>query len=313
MAIDWSQKTVLVTGGHGFLGQVVCRELRRRGCREVVAPQRCDTDLLDSDEVSMELEHTQPQIVFHLAAEVGGIGANQAKPGRMFCANMTMGLNVIEAARIQGVEKFVQVGTACSYPENAVVPFHESCLWNGYPEPTNAPYGIAKRALGTMLEAYRDQYGFDGVHVILANLYGPGDNFDPETSHVIPALIRKFHEAKRQGQASVTCWGTGHATRDFLYVEDAAEAVILAAEQLDDSEPVNIGSGHEISIRELAYHITGLIRFDGAIEWDTSRPDGQPRRRLDTLKATERLRWVAHTRLDTGLRRTIEWWEKQHG
>lgn len=312
MPIDWTQQRVLVTGGQGFLGRVVCRALEERGCRLIFAPTKGMVNLTDFEATLVEMDGVRPHIVFHLAGEVGGIGANQAQPGRFFYANMAMGLNVIEAARQVGVKKFVQVGTACSYPQNIPLPFQEWHLWCGYPEATNAPYGIAKRALATMLQAYREEYDFDGVYVILANLYGPGDNFDPETSHVIPALIRKFDEAKRKGHDIVTCWGTGQVTREFLYVDDAAEALLLAAETLSHSRPVNIGSGHEISIGRLAEKIRDLVEFEGGFAWDTSRPDGQSRRRLNCERAIDQLGWSPRVNLDTGLTRTIHWWQQQH-
>ena len=304
----WTGRRVCVTGGRGFLGRVLCRQLKEVGCDSVIVPERRRYDLTESEAVDRLLTRLRPDVIFHLAAEVGGIGANRLQPGRFFYANLAMGLHLIEAARKHGVEKFVQVGTVCAYPKHCPVPFREADLWNGYPEETNAPYGIAKKALLVMLQAYRKQYGFNGVYVLPVNLYGPGDNFDPETSHVIPALIRKFHEAKRQGWTAVTCWGTGHASREFLYVDDAADAILLAAERLDDSEPVNIGSGREITIRHLAGRIAELIGFEGTIEWDASRPNGQPRRRLDVSRAADLLQWRAKVDLETGLKRTIDWW-----
>ena len=304
----WTGRRVCVTGGRGFLGRVLCRQLKEVGCDSVIVPERRRYDLTESEAVDRLLTRLRPDVIFHLAAEVGGIGANRLQPGRFFYANLAMGLHLIEAARKHGVEKFVQVGTVCAYPKHCPVPFREADLWNGYPEETNAPYGIAKKALLVMLQAYRKQYGFNGVYVLPVNLYGPGDNFDPETSHVIPALIRKFHEAKRQGWTAVTCWGTGHASREFLYVDDAADAILLAAERLHDSEPVNIGSGREITIRHLAGRIAKLIGFEGTIEWDASRPNGQPGRRLDVSRAADLMRWRAKVDLETGLKRTIDWW-----
>ena len=310
MAFDWSQKRVLVTGGHGFLGRVLCRKLVERGCLPITSNE---VELTAFSDTYDEFKEVRPDIVFHLAAVVGGIGANKERPGRFFYDNMQMGLNVIEAARVVGVEKFVMVGTACSYPADARLPIHESDLWKGYPEPTNAPYGIAKRALSTMLHAYRQQYGFNGIYVILANLYGPEDNFDPETSHVIPALIRRFVEAANCPPSSVTCWGSGVPTREFLYVDDAADALIRCAERIEDSYPINIGSGDEISIQALAEKISRMAGYDGRITWgDKPDCDGQLRRRLDTSRAREVLNWERQVSLDDGLSRTIEWWQEQH-
>ncbi len=304
----WTGRRVCVTGGRGFLGSVLCRQLHAAGCDSIIAPERAEYDLTQSEAVERLLTHHRPEIIFHLAAEVGGIGANRRQPGRFFYANLAMGLNLIEAARQRDVEKFVQIGTVCSYPKHCPVPFREDDLWNGYPEETNAPYGIAKKALLVMMQAYRQQYGFKGVYALPVNLYGPGDNFDPETSHVIPALIRNFHDAKIKGTTSVTCWGTGRASREFLYVDDAADAILLAAEHLQDCEPVNIGTGREITIHDLAGKIARLVGYEGEIVWDTTRPDGQPRRQLDLTRATNLLNWQAKTPLDTGLKRTIKWW-----
>ena len=250
-----------------------------------------------------------PDIVIHLAAEVGGIGANRVNPGRYFYANAAMGRNLIEQSRSSGVEKFVQVGTVCSYPKFTEVPFKEDDLWMGYPEETNAPYGVAKKALLVMLQAYREQYGLNGIFLLPANLYGPGDNFDLETSHVIPALVRKFVTARARSQPSVTAWGTGEPSREFLYVEDAAQAIVLATERYDGREPVNIGTGNEVTIRRLVETISRLTRFDGEVDWDVSKPDGQPRRSLDTSRATEWFEFEAEMSLEDGLRRTISWWE----
>ncbi len=313
MSIDLSTRRICVTGGAGFLGREVCEALRRRGAKDIFVPRSRDYDLTRAEAVQRLFHDAQPQIVIHLAAEVGGIGANRNQPGRFFYANMLMGLHLIEAARIHGVEKFVQIGTVCAYPRDCPVPFRESDLWKGYPEETNAPYGVAKRALGVMLDAYRAQYGLCGVHLIPVNLYGPGDNFDPETSHVIPALIRRFAEAADRGDTVVTCWGTGNATREFLYVTDAAEAIALAVESYDGAEPINLGTGQDIPIRELAERIAALCGYRGAIEWDPSKPDGQPRRRLDVSRAERVLGWRASVALEDGLRRTVAWWREQGG
>ena len=293
------------------MGRVVCQVLRDRGAPSIIVPRSSEYDLTRADAARRLFDDHKPDVVIHLAAEVGGIGANQANPGRFFFANMAMGLNLIEEARVRGVEKFVQVGTVCSYPKNCPAPFREESLWDGFPEETNAPYGVAKRTLGVMLDAYRRQYGFNGIYLIPVNLYGPGDNFDPEMSHVIPAMIRKFCDAVDQGRDAVTVWGGGTITREFLYVDDAAEAVVKATETCDDSEPINLGTGREISIADLAQRIASLCGFSGRIEWDGSKPDGQPRRRLDTARATRRLDWRAKVDLEEGLRRTIDWWRSR--
>jgi GDP-L-fucose synthase len=258
-------------------------------------------------------ESARPDIVLHLAAEVGGIGANRDNPGRFFYANMAMGLNVIEEARRRGVAKFVQVGTVCSYPKFTPVPFSETSLWDGYPEETNAPYGVAKKALLVMLAAYREQYGFPGIFLMPTNLYGPRDNFDPSSSHVIPALIRKCEEARLGGAESITCWGTGSASREFLYVEDCAEAIVAATERYESPEPVNIGVGKEITIRELVELIADVTDFDGAIDWDASKPDGQPRRVLDTARAESEIGFHAETSFEDGLRATVDWFREHLG
>lgn len=302
-------KRICVTGGGGFLGRAVCERLGEIGASPVFIPRRRDYDLTHESEVERLFEKTRPDIVIHLAAEVGGIGANQKSPGRYFYANMAMGLNLIEAARISGVERFVQVGTVCAYPKFCPPPFVETDLWAGYPEETNAPYGVAKRALAVMLDAYRRQYGFNGVYLIPANLYGPHDNFDLETSHVVPALIRKFTDAVERNLPSVTCWGTGQATRELLFVGDAADAIVRASAILNTSEPINIGVGRDISIAELAALIARLTGFQGRIEWDHSRPDGQPRRVIDTRQARQSLNWSATTPLEKGLAQTIQWWQ----
>ncbi len=303
-----SSKKVCVTGGAGFLGRVLCRKLRERGVSELFVPRSREFDLTRPVEVSRLFDAFQADVVVHLAAEVGGIGANQRQPGRFFYANMAMGLHLIEEVRRRGVEKFVQVGTVCAYPKLCDVPFREDDLWNGYPEETNAPYGVAKRALGVMINAYRSQYGLNGIYVIPVNLFGPRDNFDVESSHVIPALIRKFCSAVEYGYRSVACWGTGGASREFLYVDDAADGIIAATERYDDSLPINLGTGREVPIAELAALIGDLCGFTGDIVWDSRRPDGQPRRRLDTSRARQLLGWHSTIDLEEGLRRTIEWW-----
>jgi GDP-L-fucose synthase len=273
----------------------------------VFAPRRAEYDLTDALAVERLFLDTKPDVVLHLAAEVGGIGANRDNPGRFFYANMAMGLHMVEQARRRGVQRFVQVGTVCSYPKLTPVPFSEQDLWNGYPEETNAPYGVAKKALLVMLGAYREQYGFPGIFLMPTNLYGPRDNFDPSSSHVIPALIRKCEQARMAGEQSITCWGTGSASREFLYVEDCAEAILAATELYDSPEPVNIGVGNEITIRELVELIAQATGFGGEIRWDTSKPDGQPRRVLDTARATREFGFQASTSFEDGLRTTVEW------
>jgi GDP-L-fucose synthase len=306
-------RRVLVTGGAGFLGEPVCRLLRERGAAEVIVPRRRDFDLTDPRAAERLFAQARPETVVHLAAEVGGIGANQHNPGRFFYANMALGLNVIEQSRRHGVHKLVQVGTVCSYPKHTPVPFREESLWDGYPEQTNAPYGVAKKALLVMLQGYREQYGLRGIYLMPVNLYGPRDNFDLHASHVIPALIRKCEEARVGGAEEVVCWGTGSASREFLYVDDCAEAIVLAAERYDGEEPVNVGAGAEIRIRELAQMIAGECGFEGDLTWDASKPDGQPRRCLDTSRAERLFGFRARTSLADGLRRTIAWYRSEVG
>jgi GDP-L-fucose synthase len=309
--LSLSGKRILVTGGAGFLGAPVCAMLHARGAADVLVPRRADYDLTEAAAVNRLFEHARPDIVLHLAAEVGGIGANRDNPGRFFYANVAMGLHVVEAARRAEVEKLVQVGTVCSYPKFTPVPFSEQSLWDGYPEETNAPYGIAKKALLVMLAAYRDQYGFPGIFLMPTNLYGPRDNFDPASSHVIPALIRKCEEARVAGEPSITCWGTGSASREFLYVDDCAEAIVAATERYDSPEPVNIGVGEEITIRDLVQLIAHVTDYSGEIRWDTTKPDGQPRRVLDTTRAREEIGFRASTSFTDGLRATVDWF-RQH-
>lgn len=304
-------KRICVTGGAGFLGRAVCARLRADGVDQIFIPRSSEFDLTRADAVARLFDFANPDIVIHLSAQVGGIGANQRHPGRYFHDNMGMGLNLIEASRRHGVEKFIQIGTVCSYPADCPVPFREEDLWSGFPEETNAPYGIAKRALGAMLEAYAREYGLKSVYLIPVNLFGPGDNFDPETSHVIPAMVRKFCEAADKRREMVECWGSGEVTREFLYVEDAAEAIVSASELFDRPVPINLGTGREIRIGDLAAMIARLCDFRGQINWDRSRPDGQRRRALDTSRAEKLLGWRARTDLQVGLERTIQWWRTQ--
>lgn len=299
---------VVVTGGAGFLGRSVVERLRRRGVTDVVVPRRSEYDLTREADVSRLYREARPDVVLHLAAEVGGIGANQANPGRYFFANMAMALHLIEGARLAGLRKFVQVGTICAYPKFTPVPFHEDALWNGYPEETNAPYGVAKKAALVMLDGYRRQYGLASSYLLPVNLYGPWDNFDPSSSHVIPALIRKCLEAAERGAPSIECWGTGVASREFLYVDDAAEGVVRAAERLEDPVPVNLGTGREITIRDLVALVAAACGFEGEIRWDATKPDGQPRRCVDATRARELLGWRAETEFRDGLRRTVDWY-----
>jgi GDP-L-fucose synthase len=303
----WEKKRVLVTGGRGFLGSFVVERLRAAGAREIVVPRSKEHDLREKSETLRLYTDSRPDIVIHLAAVVGGIGANRANPGSFFYDNAAMGINMIEAARIAGIEKFVCAGTICSYPKFTPVPFREEDFWNGYPEETNAPYGLAKKMLLVQLQAYREQYGMNGIYLTPVNLYGPRDNFDLETSHVIPALIRKCVEARRTGAAEIVAWGTGNATREFLYVEDAAEAIVLAAEKYSKPDLVNLGSGQEIAVRDLLETIRNLTGCTSTIRWDSTRPDGQPRRSLDTSRAAAEFGWRARTSLQDGLNRTIEW------
>ncbi|BCV25991.1 GDP-L-fucose synthase [Gelria sp. Kuro-4] len=308
----WKDKRVVVTGGAGFLGSFLVEKLQRRGCCNVFVPRSREYDLREKENIQHLLSDTQPEIIFHLAAVVGGIGANQANPGRFFYDNAIMGIQLIEQARLFGVRKLVLLGTICAYPKYTPVPFKED-LWNGYPEETNAPYGLAKKMLLVQAQAYRQQYGLNSIYLLPVNLYGPRDNFDLETSHVIPALIRKFVDAEENGQQQVVVWGTGKPTREFLYVEDAAEGILLAAERYDKPEPVNLGSGGEIAIRDLVYLIKDMVGYQGSVIWDTSRPDGQPRRRLDTSRAWQEFGFRAKTSLREGLEKTIAWYMQQRG
>ena len=304
----WTGERVVVTGGAGFLGSFLVEAIERRGPAAVFAPRSKEYDLVDGAAVRRLYEDMQPTLVIHLAATVGGIGANMREPGRFFYSNLMMGVQMMEFGRQYGLKKFVAVGTVCAYPKFAPVPFTETDLWNGYPEETNAPYGLAKKMLLVQSQAYRAQYDFNSIFLLPVNLYGPRDNFDLETSHVIPALIRKCTEARMTGKSEITVWGSGTPTREFLYVEDAAEAIVLASERYNKSEPVNLGSGREISIRELVTVIARETGFTGRLVWDTSRPDGQPRRRLDTSRAEREFGFRASTSFDDGLRRTVAWY-----
>ena len=311
MPIDLATKRIVVTGGAGFVGQAVCRVLRERGCRDLQVPHSRDYDLIWPGDVLRMYQDMNPNVVIHLAAKVGGIGANRANPGRFFYDNMAMTMHLIEYARILEIDKFVQVGTVCSYPKITPIPFREDDLWNGYPESTNAPYGIAKRAALVMLDGYRTQYALRSAYVMPTNLYGPGDNFDLDSSHVIPALIRKCVEAIDRKSNSIDCWGSGTPSRDFLYVDDAADGIVRAAERMDEPVPINLGSGREITIIEIAELIARITGFDGELRWDTSKPDGQPRRRLDISRADRLLDWSPKMGLEDGLRRTVESYRQQ--
>ncbi len=310
MTGSWNDRRVMVTGGGGFLGKAVVRRLEEAGARDVFVPRSRDYDLRTADGIGRALADGAPDVVIHLAAVVGGIGANRDNPGRFFYENAVMGIELMEQSRRTGVDKFVQIGTVCSYPKFTPVPFHEDDLWNGFPEETNAPYGVAKKMLLVQGQAYRQQYGFNVIHLIPVNLYGPGDNFDPSSSHVIPALIKKCVDAREEGADHIDVWGTGSASREFLYVDDAANGIVLGAERYDGPEPVNLGVGHEITIRDLVELIVRFTGFRGEVRWDTTKPDGQPRRALDTSRARELFGFEAKTSFEEGLRRTIEWYEQ---
>ena len=307
MTADWSHLRVVVTGGAGFLGSFVVEQLRAKGCRQIVVPRSRDYDLVQMEAVQQLYQDAKPDVVIHLAARVGGIGANQANPGRFFYDNLMMGTQLIEVGRQRGLTTFVALGTICAYPKFAPIPFKEDDIWAGYPEETNAPYGLAKKMMLVQAQAYRQQYGFNAIVLFPVNLYGPRDNFDLATSHVIPALIRKCAAAKEAGQASVTLWGDGSPTREFLYVEDAAEGILLAAEQYQGELPINLGTGEEVTIQELATRIAAEVGFTGQIQWDPTKPNGQPRRCLDVSRAKQLFGFHARHTLRDGLKNTVQW------
>ncbi|HUT29800.1 MAG TPA: GDP-L-fucose synthase [Sedimentisphaerales bacterium] len=307
----FGDRRVVVTGGAGFLGSYVVEGLQRRRCKTILVPKIEDYDLVDMKDIVRMYEDMQPDIVIHLAAVVGGIGANREHPGEFFYKNLMMGVQLIEQARLRDIEKFVAIGTVCAYPKFTPVPFREDDLWNGYPEETNAPYGLAKKMLLVQSQAYRAEYGFNSIFLLPVNLYGPRDNFDPGSSHVIPALIKKCVDAIEAGDEHLECWGTGKVSREFIYAADAAEGILLATERYDGPEPVNIGAGFEITIKELAEKIAKLTGFKGEIRWDASKPDGQPRRRLDVSRAKKYFGFEAKTSFDEGLRATISWYKEK--
>ncbi len=313
MLVSWPSERVVVTGGAGFLGSIVVEELQRRGCRDVFVPRSKDYDLVEMEAVRRLYRDARPTFVIHLAARVGGIGANRESPGRFFYDNLMMGVQLIEEGRRVGLRKLVAVGTICAYPKHCPVPFREDDLWNGYPEETNAPYGLAKKMLLVQSQAYRQQYGFDSVVLFPVNLYGPGDNFDLRTAHVIPALIRKCVEARERGERTVTAWGTGSVSREFLHVRDAAEGVVAAAERYQKSDPVNLGAGFELKIRDLAGLVARLCRFSGEVVWDHTQPNGQPRRMVDSSRALAEFGWKARIPFEEGLRGTVSWFERNRG
>jgi len=307
----WQDRRVCVTGGAGFLGSFVIEKLRQRGAKDIFVPHQEDYDLVKLENIQRMLDDAQPDLIIHLAALAGGIGANRARPADFFYINLMMGVQLMHAAWERGVDKFTAIGTICAYPKFTPLPFREENLWNGYPEETNAPYGLAKKMLLVQAQAYREQYGYNAIYLLPVNLYGPHDNFDLQTSHVIPALIHKCLAAKESGDKQVVLWGDGSPTREFLYVEDAAEGIVLASERYNESEPVNLGSGNEISIRDLAHMIAEMTGFEGSLVWDTSKPNGQPRRALDVSRAEKYFGFRARVSFKEGLRRTIEWY-KEH-
>ena len=310
-ALDLATKRICVTGGAGFLGTHIIRRLKEHGAREIFVPQYPEYDLVREADIIRMIDTAKPDIIIHLAAKVGGIGANREKPGEFFYDNLMMGVQLIHQSWLKGVEKFVAIGTICAYPKFTPIPFKEEDLWNGYPEETNAPYGLAKKMLLVQSQSYREQYGYNSIFLLPVNLYGPGDNFNPASSHVIPALIRKYLEAKEQGANEIVAWGDGSPTREFIYVEDAAEGITLATQKYNSSEPVNIGSSFEISIKDLTETIARLTGFNGSIRWDTTKPNGQPRRKLDTTRAREAFGFEAKTDFEEGLKRTIAWYANE--
>lgn len=310
MSYRLKTKRILLTGGTGFLGSCLVEKLKVCGCKDIFVPQSKDYDLVQMDAVKRVYKDAKPDIVIHLAGKVGGIGINKKEPGKFFYDNLIMGTQMMEIGRQVGIEKFVTLGTVCCYPKFTRVPFKEEGLWNGYPEETNAPYGLAKKMLLVQSQAYRQQYGFSSIFLMPVNLYGPGDNFDPDSSHVIPALIKKCFDAIKKSKDEILVWGSGKSTREFLYVEDAAEGIVLATERYNKSEPINLGSGFEISIKDLVNFIADLTGFKGKIVWDKTKPDGQPRRCLDTTKASKEFGFKAKTKFEKGLEKTIEWYKK---
>jgi GDP-L-fucose synthase len=310
MSAFFQDKRIVVTGGAGFLGQYVTKGLRKRGCTNILVPKIEDYDLVDINDINRMYDDMRPDIVVHLAAVVGGIGANREHPGEFFYKNLMMGVQLIEQGRLRDIEKFVAIGTVCAYPKFTPVPFKEEDIWDGYPEETNAPYGLAKKMLLVQSQSYRVEYGFNSIFLLPVNLYGPGDNFNPASSHVIPALIKKCVDAIESGADHIDCWGTGSASREFIYAADAAEGILLATEHYNGSEPVNIGAGFEITIKDLTEKIVELTGFTGEIHWDTSKPDGQPRRRLDVSRAKKYFGFEAKTGFDEGLKATIDWYRE---
>ena len=312
--IDLCKKRIVVTGGAGFLGTSVCKTLLSRGVPEnqIFVPRKNDYNLTNENDVVRLYDDFSPEIVIHLAAEVGGIGANMSHPGKFFYANMAMGLHLVEHGRLRNIEKFVHTGTVCAYPKHCPIPFQEEDIWNGYPEETNAPYGVAKKALFVMLDGYHQEYGLKSAVVVPVNLYGPGDNFNPASSHVIPALIHKCEEARVQGHKEIVCWGTGRATRQFLYVDDAAEAIIRAAERIEQPAPINIGGGEEIAINNLVKLVVETCEYNGKVVWDNTKPDGQPRRAIAIEKASDLLDWSPVQGFEEGLKKTVDWYRTKN-